>query len=1634
MLREKLKGRVLRPLFLLAALFALSQSASAWSYYYLTGNDGSGAKRMELKWSDATQQCDGTFTITSDWTGHVTATDQANTDNSVHGPASAVTVQNSTTATNLDLQNMGQNITLKPGTYKATLKLEGDNKGYNPASISFVKADASSTTYNWYLRGSWGTDNAGWNEKGQKAFTNNNLTFTDYRSYSFKLFDGTNWYGDIKYYNTAVIEADGNSGNFKLKNNPPAGTTVYFTLTTKDGHAYLSATTTAADKDYKVFINYQPSEGDDDWANSATQTCESGKSYTFTVNMDHNSHFGVKVGDNATFYGPSGSNHIELAPGGTTSSIKASSTYHYVWTGGAGVVNIKVTLGANGVPSKIEVTGPAYNGGGDLEVPSTGTYLYGGFAGDDYELIELGTDTDNDLTYTLMNHASKAEPFYYVIYKDGVRYGVASTKKQDTSDWSYKNAVSLTQSSKTSGDYWYLNIPAKSQVVLNYRNGEFGFNDNLNGFSGKLGNAVWFTDLAEITVDPERAGQVYLLAKQLNGELESPEWLMEEVGQGEYVLRNFAMRPKSSSGDQIQASIPFIRYYDDEGVPHEVTYAGKALPADNIDMSPGWAFNANFRLADKEFTLSTVHGGAADQTSQDILPYIGILGEKFVQVNEFKTPLEYTGRMGNTSLGWQEAYIQYDAQGAPVTDADGTAYYNTCWPPRNNILMQANIGENVDPLKTSVSALTFNLDEAGPLTGETWSEQLSGAEYADLKLEDKTRYVRYTVPNMWMLGAFKIWTGWAGYQATWGAQWNSHLYWGPTTDSDVQTNVTYSPSNSTSSKNFRTPGEGTERMFAKTMELFIPVTVKEENDEIKITGYDFTATKLYMTDATGDAKIDSKSHNRKAGYMPSLGTFPSGYKLTGYTVTRHKYDANEEAGTYAPCDKSGRTEDLEESAVITTVSGISYANAEEFAKDFEADNSEYFAGQYVNDGVYAPGLYIYSFDVVFTSEVDPNDRRTDKVWSPYIQILDDNYTLTVNPVQLIELADANREGEYGDYNYISYNSSMNGMLLKVEADGKVTKAARIRDIEGTANYARRCAEIYEQLGKWTNKVIMAVTKPTLFTQQGGKDSDITLFNATRMNGEVVADFMGVTPIGGTYYRVFDQGMTLKPEDFKANFKANFTTNAGEQEVDLSPVATYRPRFMLPGLGTADFDFRQTDEPMDFSMTHEAMDDEFEGKATTIGNSLNFDIPIAMPRVAHLEYDGKFLDQQVYKSLSMQLGRSVSAGGWATEKLIAHPSDEATVLHYDAQSPYDWMQAFKRGGSNDLTDRYWEGLPREFTLKGTKFAATDDVNITGVDPKLSATDMTVLLHVSFYTPKTTDHQYMKVIVPVEGEENQFVCKVYLKALKFHPEMGTDTEIGVGEEGSFTMPEIASETNPIYVVMVQDNNDPDEKFIPTTLLEFDAAQDKDDLYLLYTSAPFHWYAEMYQYTPELTMYISRAYPFYAANDDDTRYSGFSGALLNWHPDYAQGKGLIENSKLAIRYDQKDEEIDVTLPTDPETPAAAPRRADSNNDGDEVFEPGDEAIHIDPEAGDNAFLFAPRYQEVDVNAGNIMTSVDFIDANEAGVEVGAGFIDAHGNFAMIFDAAGKMVYTGEGRVEVPAGVYVVNIARGAMKVIVR
>lgn len=550
----------------------------------------------------------------------------------------------------------------------------------------------------------------------------------------------------------------------------------------------------------------------------------------------------------------------------------------------------------------------------------------------------------------------------------------------------------------------------------------------------------------------------YLVAQVLNNDRPTPEWQMEKGADGKYHINGFAMRNTNCIG--------YDNTYVDGVAVRQYTSANSYIDLDEQTLndlpknplSEGRLFNATFDPETGKLTFEE------DPSANQKMPFISLVGYMMQQDAAYPTPrgVEGTPAGVTTAKGWQEAWLQYDAEGNLLKDRKGNVMYSTMWPPKNPVYFTANAGGE---RHYSSDQMTFSpVKAAGKYvakTGKEWEAELTASDnanadaYKGLDLVDNATYYRYVVDDIWYVGAGKIWTGWAGQTVKRDgrevAQWSNHRNWGygnkKATDTDgtsIKPETTYGVSTEEGANGnflFEQP------TFFKTIEFFY-----DNNDPEK-------ASKIYTTLAYGSASIAAKSNKedgayKKGSYQPSVSV-PDGVTVTGYTI--YRYDAT--TNQLAPIGDDGGK----------VAEGKTNPNSETFTFD--------------NEGL-ADGRYYYVL------KVDFSNGRSSKVRSnPFIIYHPGVYTLDANGYQLVKLDKA-----VNGYEYVTYNSKENGEMYLVNiADDAVTAYEVLPTDKRDAVKALLSSN--EGI-KWTDKVFVYAPVPSSFKIDAEKNTTINLEDIT----------------------------------------------------------------------------------------------------------------------------------------------------------------------------------------------------------------------------------------------------------------------------------------------------------------------------------------------------------------------------------------------------------------------------------------------------------------------------------------------------------------------------------------------------------
>ena len=550
----------------------------------------------------------------------------------------------------------------------------------------------------------------------------------------------------------------------------------------------------------------------------------------------------------------------------------------------------------------------------------------------------------------------------------------------------------------------------------------------------------------------------YLVAQVLNNDRPTPEWQMEKGADGKYHINGFAMRNTNCIG--------YDNTYVDGVAVRQYTSANSYIDLDEQTLndlpknplSEGRLFNATFDPVTGKLTFKE------DPSANQKMPFISLVGYMMQQDAEYTTPrgVEGTPAGVTTAKGWQEAWLQYDAEGNLLKDRKGNVMYSTMWPPKNPVYFTANAGGE---RHYSSDQMTFSpVKAAGKYvakTGAEWEAELKASDnanadaYQGLNLVDDATYYRYVVDDIWYVGAGKIWTGWAGQTVKRDgrevAQWSNHRNWGygnkKATDTDgtsINPETTYGVSTEEGANGnflFEQP------TFFKTIEFFY-----DNNDPEK-------ASKIYTTLAYGSASIAAKSNKedgayKKGSYQPSVSV-PEGVTVTGYTI--YRYDAT--TNQLAPIGDDGGK----------VAEGKTNPNSDTFTSD--------------NEGL-ADGRYYYVL------KVDFSNGRSSKVRSnPFIIYHPGVYTLDANGYQLVKL-----DNPVKDYEYVTYNSKENGEMYLVNITDDAVVAYEVLPTD-KRDEVKALLSSNEGI-KWTDKVFVYAPVPSSFKIDAEKNTTINLEDIT----------------------------------------------------------------------------------------------------------------------------------------------------------------------------------------------------------------------------------------------------------------------------------------------------------------------------------------------------------------------------------------------------------------------------------------------------------------------------------------------------------------------------------------------------------
>ena len=391
--------------------------------------------------------------------------------------------------------------------------------------------------------------------------------------------------------------------------------------------------------------------------------------------------------------------------------------------------------------------------------------------------------------------------------------------------------------------------------------------------------------------------------------------------------------------------------------------------------------------------------------------------------------------------GWQEGYIQY-GDGMPYVDGNGEFLYQTAfdkdWMSKHPTKFMNPTGFEYDS-----NGLLFTYDEKrtasrtdktfGSASDETYRNHANTLEGSRTISGDMDCYV---VENVWMRGAFKVWSGWGGNAGKYGgfgndsegAVWNTRnggngvserdrLAWGSPNksrvyfathnnvggdDFAVTTGLTDDEKQSGIKSDVRDNKNGTQdwvegnfqdndgtRIYFKRIELWF------DRDK----GFSNSVLRFYQQ-AGGPAIWISAMDKDRIGYNYNVPaeSRDDDKSISKYVITRYKVNA----GRASDAMLEEVIKDADDKTVIP-IEGT-FAQGEMKQKDFFADENIY---KYLRDDAcrYLPGKYRYSIAVWYYD--DDNDPESETVRSGRLAGNEDTtpgYVAYSNDIDLLDVS------------------------------------------------------------------------------------------------------------------------------------------------------------------------------------------------------------------------------------------------------------------------------------------------------------------------------------------------------------------------------------------------------------------------------------------------------------------------------------------------------------------------------------------------------------------------------------------------------------------------------------------------------
>ena len=1014
------------------------------------------------------------------------------------------------------------------------------------------------------------------------------------------------------------------------------------------------------------------------------------------------------------------------------------------------------------------------------------------------------------------------------------------------------------------------------------------------------------------------------------------------------------------------------------------------------------------------------------------LPFVSFVGQNWKQREDKEIPTalgnipaerfseEYSDWQ-TTDKGWQQSWIQYDANGNPIKSRDGNSvYYSTQWPPKNEIVFTTTFttgtgsSAKTNEISLTSSELTF-VPEGDAQAASVWK---ADPRFTDAKFSDGSQYRMYKVSDMWLVGAFKLWSGWNGLcNYVYGdnnskdgrAEWDNNWNWGSVNAPAFgnQDKLNYG----TRQVNMRTDNGDMifdEPTYFKNVYFFLDLDHPHSNTAQHCF--------LYFEAARGSIFARSKPNGYRYGeFITELMNGSSSEKVTNIKLDVHPLkDVNNEYGVNLWNHKVTKS--------------ISTADSDEFNAYFKENFSEAGDNYWADEYGYEKGGYYYYTLTVTTLNGTTVDSFVVKSNPFFIDA--GNVNTDLNAYQLVKKSDSN--------SYITYKE---GAEKVYEVAGSVDEVTSVTEFKGDAQ------RIYEIDGQWTNMVFVSceVIDDIKSEDFGFTNPRITAYTV----GSTSLGTKSMTKLNDKYYcAIFDKTDKLTTSRLTSTITVTHDGPDNEQLKNLNySTATYTPSFMLPSFvkNSAKIYFDDNQEPRDFTASHDDLNAPNDGtdvtqqtKVNTYRNELMAQLKLNMPNVS----SANGLKTAVYNALNVGIKAYTSSDNAENQAVYVSKADEnATeyVINYRYQSPYDWMYEDVKNPGN------WYGVQRIWNLDGSNYEGV----VNGIVPTHEDRPFSISYQAE---PQFTEPQYENGsakyhadINPVGGE---WVAKLYLRELKLGVPDQDDALFPEGTNNCFVH-DFTDKSNLAFLIKVDEIGGPvpvkpvnrvvshneltqiyDEKSngVPN---ESDPKVDEYDSLIAEFTIPIsdNLEADNQKLSALLDkLHVRMAYAYYFAACPRTDSQPEDGTLES----QSSMKGFKAGYQVpVIRYDHASDNVESVralraVLTDDNTPEMPDY---TNTASGKLIQ------------GDDSFLLAPVYADVKAadesfrEAGGQLTGVDSIAVDGIGnVLVGRGFIDLNGNEGMIYSTDGRALYQGNGRKNLESGVYVVTFAGRSLKVLVK